>query len=92
VVAGSELRVTAPKSYTLYFSDAAFNSAVVQVFGRALNVKITTGDGEDRPAPLPAPAEAGEDSVTNRALANPEVQRFREVFGGEVRRVRNLKE
>ena len=27
-----------------------------------------------------------------RALAHPEVQRFREVFGGDVRRVRNLKE
>ena len=30
--------------------------------------------------------------ATSRALANPEVQRFREVFGGEVRKVRNLKE
>jgi hypothetical protein len=30
--------------------------------------------------------------VTGRALANPEVQRFREIFGGEVRKVRNLKE
>jgi hypothetical protein len=33
-----------------------------------------------------------EDEATERALANPEVQRFREVLGGEVRRVRNLKE
>ena len=33
-----------------------------------------------------------DDEVTNRALANPEVQRFREVFGGDVRKVRNLKE
>jgi len=30
--------------------------------------------------------------VTGRALANPEVQRFREIFGGEVRKVRNLKD
>jgi len=33
-----------------------------------------------------------EDEVTRDALANPEVQRFRELFGGEVRTVRNLKE
>jgi hypothetical protein len=33
-----------------------------------------------------------EDEATARALADPEVQRFREVLGGEVRRVRNLKE
>jgi hypothetical protein len=41
-----------------------------------------------------APLAAGhsEDEVTTRALANPEVQRFREVFGGEIRKVRNLKE
>jgi len=38
---------------------------------------------------LGAPAD---DEAAARALANPEVQRFREVFGGEVRKVRNLKE
>ncbi len=27
----------------------------------------------------------------SRALENPEVQRFRDLFGGEVRTVRNLK-
>jgi len=40
---------------------------------------------------MPKPA-AKEDEVTERALAHPEVQRFRELFGGEVRTVRNLKE
>jgi hypothetical protein len=40
---------------------------------------------------LPAQA-AKEDDTRTRALENPEVQRFREVFGGEVRHVRNLKE
>ena len=45
-------------------------------------------------AALPAtpPAASQADDTTSRALANPEVRRFREVFGGEVRRVRNLKE
>jgi DNA polymerase-3 subunit gamma/tau len=92
-VSGSELQVTAPKSYTLYFNDRVFAEAVREVFGRALNVKVIAGDpGTPEGAPLAAPANAREDDATSRALKNPEVQRFREVFGGEVRKVRNLKE
>jgi hypothetical protein len=37
-------------------------------------------------------AKPTEDQAAREALANPEIQRFREVFGGEVRNVRNLKE
>jgi hypothetical protein len=51
------------------------------VFGE---VKAPTAPINKPPAP--------EDEVTGRALAHPEVQRFRELFGGEVRAVRNLKE
>ncbi len=40
----------------------------------------------------PQAGNNSDEEVTGRALANPEVQRFREVFGGEVRKVRNLKE
>ena len=43
------------------------------------------------PRPEAKPATK-EDEVTERALAHPEVKRFRELFGGEVRTVRNLKE
>ena len=60
-----------------------------------IKVTATAGEAASGPvaaAPLPKPAAEGEDEVTGRALANPEVQRFREVFGGEVRKVRNLKE
>ena len=92
-VSGSELQVTAPKSYTLYFNDRVFAEAVREVFGRALNVKVIAGDpGTPEKAPLATPANAREDEATSRALNNPEVQRFREIFGGEVRKVRNLKE
>ena len=95
-MAGGELNVTAPKSYGLYFRDRAFDDAVREVFGRPLRMKLTTGDaGAAGPAPvsLAAPPKShAEDEVTGRALANPEVQRFREIFGGEVRKVRNLKE
>jgi hypothetical protein len=67
---------------------------VKDVFGRPLRVNIVIGDVSPQASPIsaaPAPAEP-EGDVASRALANPEVQRFREVFGGEVRKVRNLKE
>ena len=58
---------------------------------------MTVGDtgpnGRARTAlPATAAATRTEDEATSRALANPEVQRFQEVFGGEIRKVRNLKE
>jgi hypothetical protein len=94
-VSGGDLNVVAPKSYALYFKDRAFEDAVREVFGRPLRMKLNTTETTAGPAPIAmaAPPKAGaEDEVTGRALANPEVQRFREVFGGEVRKVRNLKE
>jgi DNA polymerase-3 subunit gamma/tau len=92
-IAGGDLKVTAPKSYVLYFSDRGFAEAVREVFGRALNVKVITGDPAGSAAvPLAQTPSPREDEVTERALNNPEVRRFREVFGGEVRKIRNLKE
>ena len=44
------------------------------------------------PAPAPIDQKAQEDETRRRALENAEVQRFREVFGGDIRNVRNLKE
>jgi DNA polymerase III subunit gamma/tau len=92
---GGELAITAPKSYNLYFKDKAFEQAVREVFGRPLRIKLSLGESA---APQPSltaskPAKGNdEDEATARALADSEVQRFREVLGGEVRRVRNLKE
>jgi DNA polymerase-3 subunit gamma/tau len=91
MLAGSELQVLTAKTYKLYLEDKQFAEAVKQVFGRALRIQITVGDtGEPQPAVSPAAAQP--DDATERALANPEVRRFQEVFGGEVRKVRNLKE
>ena len=60
-----------------------------------LRFKVVFGEVKSAPAAVRAtngPKAPAEDEVTGRALAHPEVQRFREVFGGEVRAVRNLKE
>jgi len=92
-ISGNELQVTTPKSYLLYFNDRGLADAVREVFGRPLIIKAVAGEANGpEAAPLQAPAAAREDEAASRALANPEVRRFREVFGGDVRKVRNLKE
>ena len=52
-----------------------------------MRVKITVGDAGDGAAARRAAAKpAAKTKLRGRALAHPEVQRFREVFpGGEVR-------
>jgi hypothetical protein len=55
-------------------------------------LKIAIDDAGEPASPLTPAAGKNEEEVAGRALGNPEVRRFREVFGGEVRKVRNLKE
>jgi DNA polymerase-3 subunit gamma/tau len=88
----TELAVVTAKSYEIYFKDKVFEQAVREVFGKALRVKIVTGDAGPPAAPLAPAPTAGEDQATSRAVSHPEVRRFQEVFGGEIRKVRNLKE
>jgi DNA polymerase-3 subunit gamma/tau len=91
-VSGGDLRIVAEPAYKMYFGDPAFANAVREVFGRPLRPVVTVGDAEGRQAPLDSPAER-EDEARGRALANPEVQRFQEVFeGSRIHKVRNLKE
>ena len=87
----AELKFVTAKMYALHLKDSQMAGVVREVFGRPLRIAVTVGEVGAAPAVPPAPA-AAENEVAARALANPEVQRFREVFGGEVRKVRNLKE
>jgi DNA polymerase-3 subunit gamma/tau len=88
----SDLSIVTAKSYERYFKDRVFEEAVREIFGKALRIKIASGEaGPAAAAIVPAPS-AGEDQATSRAMAHPEVRRFQEVFGGEIRKVRNLKE
>ena len=92
-VSGADLNISAPKSYARYFRDRGFEAAVRAVFGRPLRLNLTVGEAAPSAgAPLVQGNAAREDEASERALANPEVQHFREVFGGEIRKVRNLKE
>jgi DNA polymerase-3 subunit gamma/tau len=91
VEAGGELQFTASKADALALGTDDLNKALRHLGARPLRVKVIIGEVNDNPAPLAKPAEP-EDDATARAMANPEVQHFREVFGGEIRKVRNLKE
>ena len=92
-VAGAELQVVTGKTYKLYLEDRHFEGAVRAVFGKPLRIKISIGEvTEGATAPAAAAAGRRADDLTERALANEEVQRFQQVFGGEIRKVRNLKE
>jgi DNA polymerase-3 subunit gamma/tau len=91
-VSGSDLRVATSKNYKIYFGDAAMADAVREVFGKPLRLSVTVDEGGGPSAPL-APSVPQENEVRDRALANPEVQRFQQVFeGSRVYKVRNLKE
>jgi DNA polymerase-3 subunit gamma/tau len=93
--ANGELRFTTPREFSIAMKEADINQAVRQILGKPLKIKVTIGDAAVRDAtqdPVAAAPAVQEDDVSRRALANPEVQNFRDLFGGEVRTVRNLKE
>jgi DNA polymerase III subunit gamma/tau len=87
----NELIVTAPKSFQLDLGREEIMTALKHLGHQGLRFKVVFGEVKSSAPPVIA-KPAAEDEVTGRALAHPEVQRFREVFGGEVRAVRNLKE
>ncbi|MGD0668978.1 MAG: DNA polymerase III subunit gamma/tau [Bryobacteraceae bacterium] len=91
-LSGGDIQIQAPQSYHLYLKDRSFSEALREVFARPLNLKLSAGESPEAAPRQAPPAAAPPDDAAGRALANQEVQRFREVFGGEVRRVRNLKE
>jgi len=95
--AGSELQIVTTKGYSMALRIEDLNKAVKHISDRPMRVKVFIGEaGAETVTPIaPAPAKGpsvAEEEAAARALANPEVQRFREVFGGEIRKVRNLKE
>ncbi|MFN0166167.1 MAG: DNA polymerase III subunit gamma/tau [Bryobacteraceae bacterium] len=91
-----ELHFSTPKDLMLGMKADDINQAVKQIAGRPMRIKVTAlAAGTEAAAPVERrakPAAAAEDEVTERALANEEVQKFRRLFGGQVRMVRNLKE
>jgi DNA polymerase-3 subunit gamma/tau len=85
----TELVFTAPKMYQMFLKQAEFGPVAQRVAGRPVRVTVKVGEPVQAPAAVPP----REDEAAGRALANPEVKRFQEVFpDSQVRAVRNLKE
>jgi DNA polymerase-3 subunit gamma/tau len=85
-----ELQITTSKQFQLDLGREEVMTALKHLAMPAQRFKVLFGDVKAA-APIAKPV-VKEDEATERALAHPEVQKFRELFGGEVRTVRNLKE
>jgi DNA polymerase-3 subunit gamma/tau len=86
--AGNVLQFVTPKEFLLAMKPLDLAKAAQRLSTRTFQIKVTPGEV---PHAEPVATPKKEDEVSQRALDNPEVQRFREVFGGEVRAVRDLK-
>ncbi len=89
-----ELQFTTPPNLMLGMQTADIQKGLQHINGGRWKIKVTAGEADAAgPAKQSQPAQAAEDETTRRALAHPDVQRFREVFpDSEVRVVRNLKD
>jgi DNA polymerase-3 subunit gamma/tau len=89
VESGTELQFTTPQQFMLGMRVSDLEKAVKHLNAGKWKIKVAAGDaGAPEQRPQSQPQAAGDDA-TRRALAHPEVQRFREVFpDAEVRVVR----
>jgi hypothetical protein len=93
VLVNNELIVTTLKKFALDLGQSEMQSAIKQLGIPGLRGRVVFGEVKSAPAAAPkAASKEQQDEVATRALSHPEVQRYRELFGGEVRTVRNLKE
>ena len=87
----NQLQFVTPKECLLAMRPEDLSKAVERVSGRQFRIKVSRGRSKAVAGGIARAAEAKQDDVSRRALDNADVQRFREVFGGEVRAVRDLK-
>jgi hypothetical protein len=88
--AGNVLQFVTPKQFMLAMRVEDIAKAAQRASGRMFQIKVTAGEAE-RAEPAAGSAQPQGDA-SRRALENPEVKKYLEVFGaGEVRAVRDLK-
>ena len=92
---GRELQIRFPAEFKLVANEDEIQKAIQQQNLGAVRLHLSFGETGSKPKEHPKNEQAKpetDDTATRNALAHPEVQRFRELFGGEIRGVRNLKE
>jgi DNA polymerase-3 subunit gamma/tau len=85
----NEVAIQASSEFKLALRAADLQRAAQQAGAANLKINVTFTDA---PAPPPQEAAQLDEEISRRALEHPEVRRFRETFGGQVRAVRDLKE
>jgi DNA polymerase-3 subunit gamma/tau len=89
----NEIVFTTSKMYQMFLKDPALDAAVKRVAGRAVRLTVKVGEvAAAPPVSAPRPKSNVDSEAAERALSHPEVKRFQELFPGQVRTVRNLKE
>jgi DNA polymerase III subunit gamma/tau len=87
-----QVEFIAPKEFGIALRDPAVAKALQTLLARPAKIKVTSGEGS-AVAAKPEPSPASENEAEERALANPDVQRFQKAFPqSHVRGVRDLKE
>ena len=89
---GGELLIFAPTDTQLAMNEGDLQKAIAHLGLPRQKIKITFGEKSNAGPALEKKTTTDEDEVTTRALSNPEVKHYLELFGGDVRAVRNLKE
>ena len=92
VEVNGELQITTTRANKLAMREEDLRKAVEQCASRPMRIKVTVGDPGETQAPMAEKKSRTEDDATRRALSNPEVQRFQELFDDKIYKVRNLKE
>jgi DNA polymerase-3 subunit gamma/tau len=88
--AGEGLKIETPSDFKLALRNIDIQKALQHLGAAGTKFTITFVEGAAPASAAPAPE--GDDVLSKRALSHPEVERFRETFGGQVRAVRDLKE
>jgi DNA polymerase III subunit gamma/tau len=89
----TELRFVTPAEFKIALGESDVQKALERLNVGKRRIRITVGEGAAAGATGRAATPPAADEAMNRALAHPEVQRYRELFpGSEVRVARNLKE
>jgi hypothetical protein len=93
-MSGADILVRAPKAMMLLLKDPGVERVASQVAGRPVRVRLEAGEAVNTaPVPMAEKPPAAESELRQRALSDPGVKRFQELFpGAQVRTVRNLNE
>lgn len=88
--AGNVLQFVTPRNFMLAMRGEDIAKAAQRVSGRTFQIKVTPGEAQRAQAGAGSPQP--QEDVSRRALENPEVKKYLDVFrSGEVRAVRDLK-